>query len=299
MTPTSTPLLPNTSGSVRVVHILVVGAGQAAGSNTPVKAQVTRASFAVKLHVTDIDPRLGFAAEHADALKRSGVEAAGIEARVEDMTPAWLASFDIIIVHADRAATTTLILRETVNTPKNFLSYFHVKFPDGTLYSIALAVRSDDRNFHTPIALFAAEIEANAAPGSDVFNGRNAANTSAATVCRSHFRAHNARVLPGMVTNTPLDCYPCEVSVCGNNMLPMVIEQRPLGAADPQALAEKVAAENPSILELGRGFVVAELIPGGLRFHEVYIKPDGTGVLVVKTRTVLRTNLTGRLCVAG
>ena len=150
-----------------------------------------------------------------------------------------------------------------------------------------------------PVALFATELDANAAPGSDVFNGRNALNKSAAALCRAHFRTHNGRALTGMVTNMPLDCHPCEVSVGGNEMLPMVIEQRPLGPAGPQALAEKVAAEHPTILELGRGFVVAELIPGGLRFHEVYVKPDGTGVFVVKTRTILRTNLTGRLCVAG
>lgn len=297
--PTSLALTSGPTASARVVRVLVIGAGQAAGSNAPVKTQVNRASLGVGLHVTVIDPRLGFAAAHAGALKRSGVEAVGVETRIEDMTSVWLASFEIIIVHADRAATTTQVLRETVNTPRNFLSYFHVKFPDGALYSIALAVRPDDRNIQVPVALFAAEIDANAAPGSDVFNGRNAVNKSAAALCRAHFRAHNGRALPGMVTNMPLDCHPCEVSVGGNNMLPMVIEQRPLGAADPQALAEKVSAENPTILELGRGFVVAELIPGGLRFHEIYVKPDGTGVLVCRTRTVLRANLTGRLCVAG
>ncbi|MBP7797354.1 MAG: hypothetical protein KA072_01870 [Thermoanaerobaculaceae bacterium] len=279
--------------------MLIVAAGQPAGSNLQVKADINRASLKVRLAVTTIDPRFGWAAEHTAELMRAGVEAVGIEARIEDMPPAWPTTFDIIIVHDDRPWRTAMLLQRTVDFPRNLISYIHVRFPDGALYSIATSVRNGDTKTNVPAALLLAEIEANAAPGNDVFNGRNAVNKSAAALVRAHLRTHNRDVLTSMVTNTPLERHAIEVSVSGHDMLPMVIEQRPLGAADPQALAEKVAAENPSILEHGRGFVVAELIPGGLRFHEVYIKPDGTGVFVVKTRTVLRTNLTGRLCVAG
>lgn len=297
--PTSLPALPPSGNGVRSVRVVIVGAGQPASSNLEVKADVNRASPFVRLATTTIDPRLGWAATHTADLMRAGVEAVWLEARIDDMPPAWLMGFDIIIVHDDRPWQTATLLQRTVDATRNLVSYIHVRFPDGALYSIATSVRKGDTKTHVPAALLAAEIEANAAPGNDVFNGRNAVNKSAAALVRAHFRTHNRDVLTSMVTNTPLERHPFEVSVSGHDMLPMVIEQRPLGAADPQALAEKAAAENPSILEHGRGFVVAELIPGGLRFHEVYIKPDGSGVLVVKTRTVLRSNLTGRLCVAG
>ncbi|MGV8041492.1 MAG: hypothetical protein AB2L07_16000 [Thermoanaerobaculaceae bacterium] len=297
--PTSYPALPPSGGGVRSVGVLIVGAGQPASSNLQVKADVNRASPTVRLATTTIDPRLGWAAAHTADLMRAGVAAVELEARIDDMPPAWLTGFDIIIVHDDRPCRTAMLLQRTVDAPRNLISYIHVRFPDGALYSIATAIRKDDTKTHVPAALLAVELEANAAPGNDVFNGRNAVNKSAAALVRAHFRDHNRDALTCMVSNTPLERHPVEVSVNGHDMLPMVIAERPLGAANPQVLAEKAAAENPSILEHGRGFVVAELIPGGLRFHEVYIKPDGTGVLVVKTRTVLRSNLTGRLCVAG
>lgn len=290
------PALTSGRNGERLRSLRVGGAHDGAAGNLAVKAAVNRASTAVGIHVTYYDEILGRAPHLAFQANRAGIEAAGVEASIEEAGLHDLVPGHALIYHTHSAGLVARGLRATVDTGVFSMVYLIVQFPTSDVYAIAVTLRPQDHGEHTLAALLMAELERSAAPGQfAIYGGRNAITPAIEAALRSHFAAHHERGLMPLVVGAPLAVHTFEVSVNARPMLPMLVTESRLGAGVPERLVATAAAAHPEVLEHGRGFVLAELIPDGVHFHETFVRPDGEGLQVVKTRIVRRADRTGRL----
>lgn len=295
---TSKPALLRGRNGQRLRALRVGGAHNGAAGNLTVKAAVNRASTAVGIHVTYYDEILGRALALAGRANRSGIEAAGVEASLEAAGLASLTPGDVVIYHTHSAGLVARGLRATLDAGIYSMIYLIIQFPSSDVYAVAATLRPTDRAEHILAALLMAEFEASAAPGQfAIYAGRHAITQPIERVLRGHLAAHHERGLMPLVVGAPLGVHAFEVSINARPMLPMVVTESRLGAGVPQRLVDAAAAEHPEVLEHGRGFVLAELVPEGIHFHETFVRPGGAGLQVVNTRVVRRVDRTGRLAI--
>ncbi len=293
-----TPQLPAGLAEKESYSLLIYWAGDGAHASIKAIVKFARAASPKRVDVVVQDPRNRKAAELVARLRHAGVNATAVQRRPEDLPKEWYAQFDVIAVQADRAIVTAIFLKLTLDTNVNLVSYYHVKFPDGSLLSIAHAVVPGDDRSRLEAANLAEWIERVSAPGRKVFDGFNSTAVAAAALCRGHHAKHAAETIRPMAERVHHERHAHEAAVNGHPMLPFIVVPRPLGAGDALALAQRAAQDNPSILEHGRGFEVVQLFGEGLAFHDIYVAPAGNAVQVVRTRVVLSADLTGRICVS-
>jgi len=294
--PTSRPSLLRGRNGQRLCPIHVGGASSGAVGNLAVKATANRASLDLGLDLTYYDEVLGRAPAQACRANRVGIEAAGIEANIVDAGLRRLTPGAVVIYHTHSAGVIARGLAATVDAGVSTMAYLIVQFPSSDVYAIAATLRPTTRHEHTLAALLMAELAASAAPGQYAINtGRYVLTQSVERVLRGLFAGHHQRALMPLLTGAELGVHPFEVSVNAKPMLPMLVTESRFGAGDPQQLVDAATAEHPEVLEHGRGYVHAELVPGGMHFHETYVRPGGGGLQVVNTRVVQRVSRTGRL----
>lgn len=293
------PALMTGRNGERLRSLRVGGAHDGAAGNLAVKAAVNKASTAVGIHVTYYDEILGRAPALAGRANRAGIEATGVEASIEHAGLSDLAPGELVVYHSHSAGLVGRGLGATVGAGIFSMVYLIVQFPNGDVYAIAVTLRPQDRAAHILAALLMAELELSAAPGQFAIHaGRYAITAAVEGALRKQFAAHHEQGLMPLVVGAPLGVHTFQVGVNARPMLPMLVTESRLGPeVVPQRLVDAAAAEHPEVLEHGRGFVLAELVPGGIHFHETFVRPDGAGLQVVKTRVVRRVDRTGRLTI--
>jgi hypothetical protein len=223
-----------------------------------------------------VDVALGRAHDFIRESLEAGLFARALEGRVEDIVLAERGmSTDPIILNLDRASSLANVLRTTADAGRPTLGYLLLKLPSGRLWAVRFVLEpANDGARAAAVAFFERLADVSERNTSDSVVGDDADPEHRLLEPRirewfaEHTKANLAKIVAGVepASNT------FEVTN-GHDTSPLIISlQR--SWADPLALAEAVLENPPVPIRRGMQFVLAEVTPDGIRFHEVRRRTD-------------------------
>jgi hypothetical protein len=282
-------LLPAVSSTPtrRPVQIQIAGAGRGYAHMLPFLADLDRTSNAIAIRPTVISPRPD-ELERASTLAAShGLAIATREAKIEHvLTRGTTDDKEPLILLVDRAAAAVAPLEVAAESNLPVLLYMFLQLPGMPLALIASVLTEYDRRTKVELAMFFRELDAATGPGgsSTVFGGgAPAANVESEPNMRAWLNEHARENLLKVVVGLPPNAPPLQI-VVGGEARTLLIEDSRDGFRTTEDLTAAVRDHLRVPLERGKAFVVAEVGPAAIRFHDGWLRT--TGELVVKERPV-------------
>lgn len=256
----------------RELAVVNAGANRGALGNLDAFASWNRDSSRLALVPHYIDPVPGRAAlMKAEAAKR-GVAAEAVEGTIEGAIAAGDVAKQPILLNLDspRAIAETVLASEHLDSP--LLGYLLVKLPSGELWGVRFYLRpGDTEGRRLAVKFFHRLGELTARRGSSAIVGAqgNVAHRAAEARYRAWFAAHTQEQLGKLLAGTEPSGHSIEVTDDGGTTTYALLIEEGAAWSDPRELAERVAADPPAPILRGESWVIAEVVPDGLRFHKV------------------------------
>lgn len=271
------------------------GANRGARLMQPAIQDFNRRSERFRIKPLYVDPEPQRAAALAREATARGVDATGVESRIEDVIKQEPPDeTSPVILQVDRPATVASTLETLVGRPRPVLAYQLLRTPSQELYGVAIVLQpSEDALKRLSARFFGKLAEVTARSGASHVVGERGRPQHIALepAYRNWFATHMKRNLTKVVAGTEPESAPFEVTRDGKTTLPLVIQDSGSGWLDASTLARAVAG-NPSFrIVPGEDFVVGEIGPDGIRLHRVRLrKTDGLvsirGTVVVDPSTI-------------
>lgn len=266
----------------RILRPINGGANRGARRNRTAFLEFNRDSNQATIEPKYVDVAPGRAFDFIRDSLESGLFARAIEGRVEDIVLAERGmSTDPIILNLDRASALANVLRTTAESGRPTLGYLLLKLPSGRLWAVRFVLEpcndvepGNDGARASAIAFFErlADVSerntSNAVVGDDADPEHRLLEPRIREWFVEHTKTNLAKIVAGVepASNT------FEVTN-GHDTYPLIISLQQ-SWVDPLVLAESVL-ENPVIpIRRGMQFVLAEVTPSGIRFHEVRRRTD-------------------------
>lgn len=260
----------------RVLRPINGGANRGARENRPAFTEFNRDSTHAVIEPTYVDTVPGRATAFAEESRGLGLFARALEGRVEDIVLAEAEpSTDPLILNLDRPSAIARVLRTTAHSGRPTLIYLLLKLPSTRLWAVRSVLEANDVEGRlAAVAFFERLAEVTERNTSNAILGEQAApeHVLLEPQIRKWFAEHTKANLAKLVAGVEPATNTFEVT-SGTDTLPLIIS---VGSdwADPTVLAESVLV-NPAVpIRRGMQFVLAEVTPEGIRFHEVRRRTD-------------------------
>lgn len=255
-----------------------------------------RASTRFEISPTYVDPVPGRAAALADEARKRGIDAHGVEARIEDWADTQDARGVPVLLNMDSPTSDANVIQRLGARVGAILGYKIVEMPDGRVSSVAMVLRSEEPE-HLAAAqkLFAALGRLTERSGADAILGPTGSVAARAREpqIRQSFAAHTVKNLNKILAGLTPESPPLEVGN-GIDSAPLYIRETD-GRADAEALVESVANNPEHPMRRGTSFSVAEIVTptGEVRFHDARRRSVDDQVSV-RTRGILERSVIDR-----
>jgi hypothetical protein len=261
----------------RALKVYNGGAHRGAEQNLPAFIDYNAGSTAAAIVPVYVDPSPGRAAAMKETAERRGLVAEAIEAKIEDV----VAANDVddgapIVLNLDRASAVASVLKSTDRKGRPTLGYILLKLPSGRLWGLRFALEAGDAVARKEaIAFFERLATVSERAGSRWVVGVEAspAHVLAEPAIRQWFADHCAANLAKVAAGVEPVSNAFEVTTNGRETFTLHIMVRDTWS-DPEVLAREVLENPSSPIRRGIEFVVCEITPAGLRFHEVRRRTD-------------------------
>lgn len=266
-----------------MLKILQGGAGRGAEKNLAAIERFNRRSTRFQICPTYADPGPGRTDDLLAKAESLGIEAYGVEARVEeaardldpgDRTP--------IVLQIDRAADIARTLAATRDLRRVVFAYLLTKRSSGELAALRFYLRPDRAQERTLAErLFVRLGEITMPGGSEALlgEGANAEDLAREPLFRAWFSEHLTKNLPKAVAGLEPECAPFEITTDGRTTQTLHLVESD-AFTDPVALAARVLGAPSSPIQKGRDFALGEFTPAGVRFSTVRIRKTDGGIAI-------------------
>jgi hypothetical protein len=263
---------------LETIPILNGGAGAGAEKNLAAIAAFNRKSTRYRIEPTYADPAPG----RVDALLaeavRQGVEAFGVEARVEEVALGREDDRSPLVLQIDRASDIARTLSAIEAANRVVFVYLLVKRPNGNLTGLRMYLRAGGKTEGAIAERFFRQLGEFTLPNGSAAlfgDGADAEDLAREPLFRAWFAEHLTKNLPKAVTGLDPECAPFEVTTDGRTTKTLHL----VGSdtfRDPVDLAEAIIESPTSPIQKGRDFEIGEFTPTGVRFATVRLrKTDG------------------------
>lgn len=270
------------------IPILNGGAGAGAEKNLAAIAAFNRKSTRYRIEPTYADPSPG----RVDALlalaRREGVEAFGVESRVEEVALGREDDRSPLVLQIDRASDIAKTLAAIESANRVVFIYLLVKRPNGVLTGLRMFLRAGGKIEAAIAERFLRQLGEFTLPqGSTALfgDGADAEDLAREPLFRAWFAEHLTKNLPKAVTGLDPECAPFEVTTDGRTTKTLHLVGNDT-FRDPVDLAEAIVASPMSPIQKGRDFEICEFTPAGVRFATVRLRKTD-GKLAVQGAVVL------------
>lgn len=260
----------------RILRPINGGANRGALQNRTAFLEFNRDSTQAMIEPKYVDVAPGRAFDFIRDSLEAGLIARALEGRVEDIVLAERGmSTDPIILNLDRASALANVLRTTADAGRPTLGYLLLKLPSGRLWAVRFVLEpGNDGARVAAIAFFErlAEVSerntSNAVVGDDAEPEHRLLEPRIREWFAEHTKTNLAKIVAGVepASNT------FEVTN-GHDTSPLIISLQQ-SWTDPLVLAETILENPPVPIRRGMQFVLAEVTPEGIRFHEVRRRTD-------------------------
>ena len=257
-----------------LVPLPMFGAHRGAALALPAAARFNRESAAYELKPMYVDPIPNRARLLAERASEDGLDARWAEAKVEDWRAADVVDAKAIVAHTDRPGTqrTAIVAASKAQVPS--LAYLAFS-QDGPLFGLLVVLRPEDTHALERVVGFltALEVVTRRSGSSALFGDQSTSQTrTAEPKLRERFAEHFTQNLPRVIADVELESAPLELSRAGQASVPLVVLPYADDWRDPQSLARDVLTELQTPLSRGDNFVVAEIVPAGMRLHDFRLR---------------------------
>lgn len=280
MTSTSNPsyVIGAVPAPKRTVTVLNGGANRGARENLRAFAEFNRDSTRTAIVPVYVDPLGGRAFAMKEEAERQGVAARAVESRLEDIVDAEGTedTSPLQLFNLDRASAIAHVLRATEATHRATLGYLLLKLPSGRLWAVRFVLEPHDQLAReNAIAFFErlAAVSERSSSGAILGESADPAHVLAEPAIRRWFADHTKLNLVKILSGIEPATNAFEVTMNGSETLQLVIAVRNEWT-DPPALAEQIVANPSAPLRRGTRFLLAEVAPDGIRFHDVRRRTD-------------------------
>ncbi len=258
-----------------MLKILQGGAGRGAEKNLAAIERFNRRSTRYEISPTYADPSPGRTDELLRKASEVGVEAYGIESRVEEAALG-LAQGDKtpIVLQIDRASDIARTLAATRELQRIVFVYLLMKRAEGELAAVRMYLRPDrpeERSLAENFFARLGEITIPSGSGALLGEGADAADLAREPLFRAWFAEHLTKNLPKAVAGLESECAPFEITSDGRTTQTLHLVGHD-AFADPIELATRVMRAPSSPIQKGRDFVLGEFAPEGVRFQTLRIR---------------------------
>lgn len=258
-------------------RIMNAGAHRGALENVPAFVEYNALSTAAPIVPVYVDPMPGRAEEMRKVAEGHGLAAEAVQGRIEEAIAEGDNNRGIpLVLNLDRASAIARVFQATLEDGRPTLGYLLLKLPSGRLWAVRFAIEADDRLARqSAITFFERLASVSERNTSDGILGAMAdpAHVLAEPVMRQWFADHCVMNLAKITADLEPVSDTFEVSTNGKDTWALHIVARD-SWSDPATLAEEVVADPASPIRRGVQFVVCEVTPAGLRFHEVRRRTD-------------------------
>lgn len=262
-----------------MLKILQGGAGRGAEKNLAAIDRFNKRSTRYRICPTYADPSPGRTDDLLAKATELGVEAFGVESKVEeavkeldqsDKTP--------IVLQIDRAADIARTLAATKDVPRVVFVYLLMKQSSGEFTGLRLYLRPDRLEERTLAEKFFVRLGEITLPGGSnelLGEGAETQDLAREPLYRAWFAEHLTKNLPKAVAGLEPECAPFEITTDGRTTSTLHLVQNDT-LRDPIALATEITRTTSTPLKKGRDFVLGEFTPEGVRLSTMRIrKTDG------------------------
>jgi len=270
------------------IPILNGGCGRGAEKNLSAIAEFNRKSTRFRIQPTYADPAPGRVDVLLAEAKRQGVEAFGVESRVEEVALGREDDRAPLVLQIDRASDIARTLAAIEAANRAVFVYLLVKRPNGILTGLRMYLRAGGKieaaiaeRFFRQLGEFTLPTGSAALLG----DGADAEDLAREPLFRAWFAEHLTKNLPKAVTGLDPECAPFEVTTDGRTTKTLHL----VGGdtfRDPVDLAESIIESPTSPIQKGRDFEIGEFTPVGVRFATVRLRKTD-GKLAVQGAVVL------------
>jgi hypothetical protein len=262
------------------VEVLTAGANRGARLMQPAFAEFNGASNRFTLSPVYADPVPDRAASLVREATSRGIPARGVEMRIEEI----LASHEFndlpLILSVDNPEAIANALETAVLTERPVLIYFLIRLPNEQLLGLrAVLQRGDEEHQQVGGRFFRLLAQVTARSGAAAVLGAQGRPEHLAleTAYRSWFAMHMNANLTKIVAKIRAESAPFEVTTDGHTTMTLLMRESMDGWSDPSVLARDVIERPTDPITRGHDFSVAEIGPGGIRFHIARMRAlDGT-----------------------
>ena len=252
------------------VQVLVGGGNRGARESLPFLAEIDRGSSATTLEVLFADPVAGRALARRDQAITLGMKAEAVEATVENVVRERNLGRAPIVFHLDRPEAVAAALLDENTVDAAVLAYFLVRLPDRKMWLLRITLAPRDleaRRLVIKLLARLGEYAPRRGSASMLGEGGDVAHAAMEGVLRRSVGEHLAENLPKLIAGTLPNAEPVEMTSDGTTVFPVLIKESPEWV-DPLVLVEEIMKAPPMPVLRGQGFIVAELGPDAVRFHE-------------------------------
>lgn len=261
------------------LKILQGGAGRGAEKNLTAIERFNQRSNRYRICPTYADPSPGRTDDLLAKAEALGVEAFGLESKVEEVVKT-LDPGDTspIVLQIDRAADIARTLAATKDVPRIVFVYLLMKQSTGEFAGLRLYLRPDRIDERALAERFLARLGEITLPGGSsalLGAGAEAEDLAREPLYRAWFAEHLTKNLPKAVAGLEPECAPFEITTDGRTTATLhLVEHETF--RDPIEVATEITRTAATPFQKGRDFVVGEFTPEGVRLSTVRIrKTDG------------------------
>lgn len=255
-------LIPLPTRPAPPLPILVSGAHRGAEQTQPAFEDLGKSSQVVP-DITYIDPVPGRAVLLADAGRKRGLHAKGVEARLEDVLDGDIAPPALNILQVDRAATIAKAIEHAERAHYPLLGMLLVDAPRVGLIALRFAAGADDQDARRRqlLPLFRGLAAVSSRDGSREVLGVDAPPERAAVESRvrAEFRRYVGEHVAKLVAGLPPSGAIIEASLDGMETRPVAVLEGEVLEQEPHRVAERVLDERLITPRKGQGFMVIEI----------------------------------------
>lgn len=274
-------------------QILAAGANRGARQNLRALERFNEKSQGTEIDIEYVDPEVGRALETASLATERGIASRATEARIESVIAVRPKP---LMVHLDRPSALAETFEAVDRTPVPVLAYWLTRLPSDRLLGVRIALRAEDSKARSEVRRFAETLKAvTARAGSDYVIGAEApvGHGLAEPLYREWFALHAEENLAKFVAGTEPNASPVEVTMDGTTTVPMLFVFRE-SFGDPLTVSREAILSPGVPLPRGSDFLVAEVLPDKVRFHEARRRVMDGALVVRGTDLLDRQVLTHR-----
>lgn len=270
------------------IPILNGGCGRGAAKNLAAIAAFNRKSTRFRIEPTYADPAPGRVDVLLAEAERQGVEAFGVESRVEEVALGREDDRSPLVLQIDRASDIAKTLAAIEAANRVVFVYLLVKRPNGHLMGLRVFLRAGGKVEGAIAERFFRQLGEFTLPNGSAAlfgDGADSEDLAREPLFRAWFAEHLTKNLPKAVSGLDPECAPFEVTTDGRTTKTLHL----VGSdtfRDPVDLAEAIIEHPTSPIQKGRDFEIGEFTPAGVRFATIRLRKTD-GKLAVQGAVVL------------